>query len=414
MTFLFFLFSLVVGWGSFNLFYPITRHPGGSVVSFLAGWLVGELALHHLAFQVFIVLLFVWGGAVEGLLGGVGFLICITAWLALGFFYLTGELARGEVENALTSGLGPAYRGTVSPELRERFASKPDYHRIALPFAALDPEVEVIKNVAFGSHDQKLDVYRSRRRGEHRPVLMQIHGGAWTERMGSKNEQAIPLMAHMAKRDWVCVSVDYRLSPRATFPEHLIDCKEGLKWIRECVAGYGGDPDFVVVTGGSAGGHLAALMALTANDREYQPGFEDVDTTVAGAVPFYGVYDFARTLANVRRRPDFIEQNIMKMSRDENEEAFRRASPLYQAHENAPPFFVIHGEKDSLVPVEQARDFVATLREVSTRPVVYAEIPGAQHAFDMFASIRSEHTKHGVSRFLAWCYSRYLERQESK
>src|SRR4029450_4266482 len=64
-----------------------------------------------------------------------------------------------------------------------------------------------------------------------------------------------------------------------------------LRWIRERMAEYGGDPDFVVVTGGSAGGHLAALLALTPNDPEFQPGFEDVDTSVTACVPFYGVYD---------------------------------------------------------------------------------------------------------------------------
>ena len=97
-------------------------------------------------------------------------------------------------------------------------------------------------------------------------MLFQIHGGGWV--IGSKNEQALPLMYHLARAGWVCVSVDYRLSPQATFPDHLVDCKRALAWVREHVAEYGGDPDFVVVTGGSAGGHLAALVALTPNDAE--------------------------------------------------------------------------------------------------------------------------------------------------
>src|SRR5438093_55527 len=113
---------------------------------------------------------------------------------------------------------------------------------------------------------------------------------AWI--LGSKNEQGIPLMRHLASRGWVCVSANYRLSPRATFPDHLIDCKRAVQWIREHGAGYGANPDFLVVTGGSAGGHLAALVALTANDPEYQPGFESADTSVSGCVAFYGVHDF--------------------------------------------------------------------------------------------------------------------------
>src|SRR5437667_270151 len=122
------------------------------------------------------------------------------------------------------------------------------------------------------------------------PTLLQIHGGAWI--LGSKNEQGIPLMRHLASRGWVCVSANYRLSPRATFPDHLIDCKRAVGWIRQHGADYGANTDFLVVTGGSAGGHLAALVALTANEPEYQPGFESADTSVSGCVAFHGVERF--------------------------------------------------------------------------------------------------------------------------
>ncbi|MDZ7684045.1 MAG: alpha/beta hydrolase [Gammaproteobacteria bacterium] len=272
----------------------------------------------------------------------------------------------------------------------------------------IDPAVEVIKDVPFGHHQQTLDIYRPRDPGDNRPVLMQIHGGAWTEKMGSKDRQALPLMAHMARRGWISVSVDYRLSPRATWPEHLIDCKEGLKWIKDTIAEYGGDPGFVIVTGGSAGGQLAAMMALTAGDREYQPGFEDFDATVQGAVPFYGLMDFDAHFARYKNTDmDFAEATIFKKKREEDPEAFRRASPVHRGHADAPPFFVIHGNKDSLVPVEQAREFVHKLSSVSTAPVVYAEIDGAQHAFDIFPSVRSEHVKHGVERFCAWMESNH-------
>src|SRR2546421_8998590 len=108
--------------------------------------------------------------------------------------------------------------------------------------------------------------------------------------VGDKGQQALPLMLHLAAEGWVCVAANYRLSPRVAFPEHLLDCKLALRWIRENIAEYGGDPEFVVVTGGSAGGHLAALIALTPNDPEFQPGFENVDTSVtAGVAVFRGL-----------------------------------------------------------------------------------------------------------------------------
>src|SRR5262249_61261440 len=98
-------------------------------------------------------------------------------------------------------------------------------------------------------HRLGLDVYRHRDRPTGCPTLLQGHGGGWV--LGSKNEQGIPLMLPLASHGWVCVSADYRLSPRATFPEPLIDLKHALRWIREQGPAYGVDPDFVVVTGGS-------------------------------------------------------------------------------------------------------------------------------------------------------------------
>jgi acetyl esterase/lipase len=139
-----------------------------------------------------------------------------------------------------------------------------------------------------------LTLHTDARPGEKRPVLMQIHGGAWV--LGHKQAQAQPLLNHLAAQGWVCVNVDYRLSPAATFPDHLIDCKSALAWIRSHIADHGGDPDYVCVSGQSSGGHLAALMGLTANDVRYQPGFERVDTAVRAVVTSYGIYDLTNRL----------------------------------------------------------------------------------------------------------------------
>ena len=121
-------------------------------------------------------------------------------------------------------------------------------------------------------------------------MLLQVPGGAWT--IGMRRPQAYPLLSHLAERGWVCVSIDYRVSPRHTWPDHIVDVKRALAWIKEHIAEYGGDPDFVAITGGSAGGHLCALAALTPDDPQYQPGFEDADTSVVAAVPIYGRYDW--------------------------------------------------------------------------------------------------------------------------
>jgi acetyl esterase/lipase len=235
---------------------------------------------------------------------------------------------------------------------------------------------------------------------------VQVHGGAWI--IGEKREQGRPLMYHLATQGWVCVAPNYRLSPRAVFPEHLVDVKRVLRWVREHVAEYGGDPDFVVITGGSAGGHLAALAALTPNDPELQPGFEGVDTSVIACVPFYAPYDLTRRFGG-RGADGFgglLERWVIQQRAADAPDAYASASPIERIGPHAPPFMVVHGTADSLVSVEAARAFAAELREVSSHPVVFVELPGAQHAFDVFHSIRSDVVVRGVHLFLASVYAR--------
>jgi acetyl esterase/lipase len=215
----------------------------------------------------------------------------------------------------------------------------------------------------------------------------------------------------------VCVTINYRLSPRDPFPAHIVDVKRAIAWIRENAAVHGGDPSFLAVTGGSAGGHLTALAALTPNDPEYQPGFEDADTEVQAAVPFYGVYDFAGATGSrkaTQMRDGFLGPRVLFRDPRREIEHFERASPLLRVNPDAPPMFVIHGTHDTLVEVAQAREFVARLREVSKREVAYAELPGTQHAFDVFPSIRSAHVVRGVDRFLRWTYDQAVHAAEER
>jgi acetyl esterase/lipase len=210
-------------------------------------------------------------------------------------------------------------------------------------------------------------------------------------------------MTHMAaEHGWVCVAANYRLSPLATFPDHVVDVKRALRWIREHIAEYGGDPSFVCVTGGSAGGHLTALTALSANDPRFQPGFEQVDTRVAAAVPFYGVYDFLDR-KGIRGRQSMVPllaERVFKVKPEQDPELWAAMNPIDRIHGQAPPFLVIQGTHDTLVFVEEGREFVRALREKSSAPVAYLEMLGAQHAFDVFHSPRSRHAVLAVAAFL--------------
>jgi acetyl esterase/lipase len=267
-------------------------------------------------------------------------------------------------------------------------------------------DVERIRNLPYAGDDlvrHRLDVWRSPDAGPGAPVLLQIHGGGWMT--GNKDQQARPLLYHFARRGWVCVAINYRLAPKAKWPDQLVDCKLALRWIREHVHEYGGDPDSVVATGGSAGGHLTTLVGLTANRPEYQPGFESVDTSVRAIVPLYGVYDL-RDRHGFRHGgdsfPKFAQKKIIQAPPGEEAAMFTQASPIDQIHPGAPPALVVHGTHDLLAPVEEARLFATMLREVSTQPVVYVELPGAHHAFDLFHSSRGLHVVEGIDMFLTW------------
>ncbi|OBG26931.1 alpha/beta hydrolase [Mycobacterium sp. E3198] len=257
-----------------------------------------------------------------------------------------------------------------------------------------------------GGVEHLLDIWRrdDMAPGRRAPVLIQVPGGAWS--VNGKRHQAYTLMSHMAELGWICVSINYSRSPRCTFPTHLIDVKRAIAWVRENIADYGGDPDFIAITGGSAGAHLASLAALTPNDPTFQPGFERADTTVQAVAPYYGVYDFTDAEIMHELMLPFLEHFVLKTRYSENPERFRAASPITYVHNQAPPFFVLHGEKDELVPSGQARAFCAALRDAGAATVAHAELANAHHAFDITPTVRSRLAAGAVADFLGVVYGR--------
>jgi acetyl esterase/lipase len=138
-----------------------------------------------------------------------------------------------------------------------------------------------------------------------------------------------------------------------------------VAWARAHAGDYGGDPGFVMLGGGSSGGHLAALVGL-------EPG------SVNAVVAFYGQFYYGP----------------------------REESPIAHINADAPPFFLLHGDRDNLVPVEGTRELARALRGVSSNPVVYAELPHAEHNFDQFNSVRSLAVANAVEAFGTWVQAR--------
>jgi len=398
--------TAVTAASTLNAYRPLARSGYASLYSWMFGLVVTEFPLQTLASQ----------------LGGLAMTarrltrpVRAAAWLVAGIsalgllnFNRAGHQANATLTAALDNGLG-TFRRTESADLWRRPAGAGTAKTLGpLRMLRIYRDYAHDSNISYGEFGSAnhLDIWRrpDLDPSGKAPVLFQVPGGAWIT--GNKRGQAHPLMSHLAELGWICVAINYRHSPRNTWPDHIIDVKRALAWVKAHISEYGGDPDFIAITGGSAGGHLSALAALTPNDPRFQPGFEGADTHVQAAVPFYGIYDFTRFEDAMHpMMPALLVKSVVKQRPSTNLQAFVTASPVNHVSADAPPFFVLHGRNDSLVPVEQARGFVTRLREVSEQPVVYAELPFAQHAFDIFGSARAAHAAVAVEQFLAQVYT---------
>jgi acetyl esterase/lipase len=377
----------------------------GSVPAFAAGWLTSELAPQLLAVAATDTAAEVLWRRPRGRGSRAGLALGAAAAGGLAYLVYAARKSPAQVEAALVEGLGADYADLLDPE--RPLDLVPTLAEIARPFRLHDREhVKVHRNVNYveGGRRARLDIYVPRDvELSSAPVLIQVHGGGWT--IGAKEEQGLILMSRMARAGWVCVAVNYRLAPKYPWPSQIVDVKRAIAWVREHIAEYGGDPSYLAITGGSAGGHLAALAALTPDLPEFQPSFEEADTSVAACVPFYGVYDLGGITGDrhaVEMRDKFLGPIVFRKSPVTHLEDFITASPLAHVRKDAPDFFVLHGVNDSLVSVRQARIFVEALREKTDATVTYAELPGTQHAFEVFSSIRSQHVIRAVQRWLEW------------
>ena len=411
MSGFYFFLAVVSALGTYSAVIQARRVYWAAPLYFLAAWLTGELAMIHLLWQLGLTALMAFSGLLDTRLAQSGLGLFALSWMGLVYLQVQAMDTQRVMRQALRQGLGEDYRSTLPVERQRVLEDSVRAAHWMKPFAMAREGVNVHADVSYGVAGQRnlLDIYQPAETREGGfPVLLQVHGGGWM--IGKKEEQAKPLMYHLAERGWLCVAINYRLSPQAAFPAHIIDVKKAIAWIRENITDYGGDPEFIAITGGSAGGHLSALAALTANRAEWQPGFEDVDTTLQAAVPFYGVFDF---LDRDGIRPEMsmegmIADRVMQCTLEENRELWDAGSPLSHVRADAPPMFVIQGTHDSLVWVEEARTFVSALQAVSEQPVAYAELPGAQHAFEIFHSVRTDHTVHAVGHFLEWVHAKWV------
>ena len=406
------IFSLLLTLFVVIAFVPIRRDPITGWC-FSVGWPVSEFAGQILVLDGIIVLVLGAFGGWRGQFGETAIVFNGLAFLGLAVLVALGFAARGVVARALAA--TPGYPVTVTADHRRPHWGR--WWRVARAVPLPSRDIAIQKNIAYlddGVKAHRLDIIQSKITTTNAPVMLYVHGGAWV--FGDKREQGKPMMFELAARGWVCVTVNYRLSPKATWPDHIVDVKAAIAWVKEHIGEYGGDPNFVVISGGSAGGHLAALAALSANDPAFQPGFESVDTSLAGCVSLYGVLEMTSQKDIGGRYGKglkvLLEKQVMKTTIHDHLDLFKAASPYHRLRADAPPFLLLHGTNDTLVPVAVPRAFAPALREVSQAPVGYIELPFAQHAFDTTASPRSSATTQGIVAFLDAVYGDYLQKGE--
>ncbi|TWU27579.1 alpha/beta hydrolase [Bythopirellula polymerisocia] len=248
-----------------------------------------------------------------------------------------------------------------------------------LPVAKCFAEVRIEKGVEFLSPGRKemADLYlpANSKPGELRPAVVIIHGGGWN---GGKRDakREINIGTNLAIHGYVGMSIDYTLASktRATWPQNLHDCKTAVRWLRMNAERLQIDPKRIGVIGGSAGGHLAAMVAFTMPEDGLDPQepYGEFSCQVRCCVDLYGI-------SNV---PTYHDVHMLGKSFKEAPELYRAASPVTYVRAESPPTLILHGTKDTTVNLDQSKLLATVLRQAGVEHKLVV-IPGAVHSFDL-------------------------------
>jgi acetyl esterase/lipase len=227
------------------------------------------------------------------------------------------------------------------------------------------------------NREEKGDLYLPANRvsGNLAPAIVVIHGGSWNH--GDKAEkQYVPISQDLASAGYVVFSINYKLSSKGdpvAWPQNLYDCKTAVRWLRKNAAKYAIDADHIGAIGGSSGGHLVALLALTSNEASLDPKgpYGEFSCAIQAAVDFYGVIDLAKH-----------DYPMLGKTRAESPELYEKASPLSYIDKSGPPILIIHGTADDKVNARHSKVFAEALQKAGA-PHELLLVEGASHSFDL-------------------------------
>lgn len=245
---------------------------------------------------------------------------------------------------------------------------------------------KVYRDMAYVSNPherQKLDLYIPPRE-KNLPLIINIHGGAWM--MGNKSD-AVPLS--FLSEGYAVASINYRLSQHAIFPAQIEDCKSAVRWLRKNASKFGIDPDRFGVIGASAGGHLSALLGTTGDVKEFDVGENlDVSSRVQAVVDLFGPTDLLQMddhrLPNgmIHNLPSSPESLLIGGNIQENKEKAMKANPITYVTKDDPPFLIIHGDSDPIVPHHQSELLEQALKNAGVSVIFYTVKNGGHGNFN--------------------------------
>jgi acetyl esterase/lipase len=248
--------------------------------------------------------------------------------------------------------------------------------------------VKALRDVEYvpkGHERQKLDLYLPEKADGPLPVVVWIHGGGW---QGGSKERCPAL--YLSARGYAVISANYRLSQHATFPAQIEDCKAVIRWLRANAKKYNLDPQRVGVWGGSAGGHLVALLGTAGDVKELegQLGHSDQSSRVQCVVDWYGPSDFTTMTGAAAEKPDGPVAKLLGGPAKQNKEKATQASPVTYVSKDDPPFLIMHGDKDATVPIAQSTRLAEALKKAGVE-VTLKTLEGAGHGGKEFATDES-------------------------
>jgi acetyl esterase/lipase len=224
---------------------------------------------------------------------------------------------------------------------------------------------------------EKADLYfpLSPEPGKTYPAVVMIHGGGWTS--GSKHaKRELNVCGNLARAGYIAMSIDYVLSDRkqVVWPQNLHDCQTAVRWLRKNAAELSVDAENIGVIGGSAGGHLAAMVTLLTQEDglDAKDPYEEWTCRVKCGVDLYGPNDLT----------DYKDLNMIGKTREEAPELYRQASPISYARKNSPPMLIMHGTADTTVAVRQSELLAEALKKVGAHAELIV-IPDAPHTFHL-------------------------------